>query len=113
MFGLSKSKLKVIFSKKTSRAGVSTGKSVFNIAGGREGGQAILNELKIANFPKLLTSSQRGIRIRNICGHIMYALLPRIQKCPEFPNITNKELVRNSLNKTPLVKCPEWYNLRN
>ena len=30
---------------------------MFNIAGGREGRSSHLNELKIANFPKLLTSS--------------------------------------------------------
>ena len=38
------------------------GNSVFKIAGG-EGGQAILNELKIANFPKILMSSLDRIDI--------------------------------------------------
>ena len=33
------------------------GNSVFKIDGGREGVRAILNELRIANFPELLISS--------------------------------------------------------
>ncbi len=37
---------------------------MFKIARGREGGQAILNELKIANFPKLLMSSLSRLLIK-------------------------------------------------